>query len=67
MWMPDFTSVPMEEAMEAKDIPEEDRDEVRRFAEYLRRRKDKREGKPLPPAPDGMREWLLGEDVPCGS
>ena len=61
-WTPDLGPVKLEELMEAKDLPEEDRDEVRRFAEVLRRRKDKKEGKKLPPAPEGMKDWLLGKD-----
>jgi hypothetical protein len=61
-WTPDLASQPLEELMEAKNLPEEDRDEVRRFAEFLQRRKDVREGKTLPPAPDGMRDWLLGKE-----
>lgn len=60
-WVPDLASVEIEQLMEEKDLSEEDRDEVRRFVECLRRRKEKREGKELPPAPGGMREWLLGE------
>lgn len=60
-WEPDMASVPLEELMEAKDLPEGDRDEVRRFAEFLRRRKDRKDGKKLPPAPEGMKDWLLGK------
>lgn len=62
-WTPDPASLPMEEAMEAKGVCEEDRDEVRRFAEVLRRLRDKRAGKTLPPAPKGMREWIEGTDL----
>lgn len=61
-WEPDMASVEMEELMEGKDLPESDRDEVRRFAEFLRRVKDKKAGKELPPAPEGMRDWLLGKE-----
>lgn len=61
-WVPGPAPLEVEELMEARDLPEGDRDEVRRFAEFLRRRKDRKEGKELPPAPPGMREWLLGED-----
>lgn len=46
--------------MEQREIHEEDRDEIRRFAEYLARRKAERDGKNLPPLPDEMRKWLLG-------
>lgn len=60
LWTPEGASPQLEELMEAKDLPEGDRDEVRRFAEFLGRRKDKKEGKELPPAPEGMREWLEG-------
>jgi hypothetical protein len=61
-WIPGLASVDLEEQMKAQDIPEVDRDEVRRFAEFLKRRKDRTEGKPLEPAPEGMREWLLGKE-----
>ncbi len=62
-WVPDAASEPMEILMEEEDLPEEDRDEVRRFAEVLRRKKDRDDGKELPPAPEGMKDWLLGTDV----
>lgn len=52
----------MEELMEAQDLPESDRNEVRRFAEVLKRRKSKREGKPPPPAPDSMKDCV---QAPC--
>lgn len=48
--------------MEAQDLPESDRNEVRRFAEVLKRRKSKREGKPPPPAPDSMKDCV---QAPC--
>jgi hypothetical protein len=62
MWEPDLASPEMEKRMEAQDIPEEDRDEVRRFAEFLQRKKDKKEGKTLPPMTEEMKNWLLGKD-----
>ncbi len=62
-WTPDLASVDLEQKMEAENVPEDDRDELRRFEEVLRRRKAKHEGAELPPAPDGMREWLLGADT----
>ncbi len=58
---PPLASQSIEEAMERKDVPESDRDEVRRFSEFLERYKQHKEGKPLGPAPDGMRDWLLGK------
>lgn len=63
-FQPDHASEELERLMEDKDLPETDRDEVRRFAEFLRRRADFRAGKQLPPAPQGMKDWLLGKDVP---
>jgi len=60
-WKPSLASLPVEKEMERKDLPEEDREEVRRFAEFLRRKRDKREGKELPPMPDGMKDWLIGK------
>lgn len=62
-WIPDNASLPMERRMEEQDLPESDRDELRRFAEVLRRKKDKRDGKTLPPAPDGTIDWLTGKDM----
>ena len=62
MWTPDNASLPLEEQMEAKDLPEEDRDEVRRFAEFLHRRSQVKRGETPLPVPEGMREWLIGED-----
>lgn len=61
-WQPNLASQELEQAMEAKDVPEADRDEVRRFSEFLGRVKGKREGKKLPPAPEGMKAWVLGEN-----
>jgi hypothetical protein len=68
-WEPDAAGEKTERLMEEKGLPEEDRDEVRRLAEYLRRRADRKAldaagGGPLPPMPEGMGEWLLGEDRP---
>lgn len=61
-WKPKGASRDIEEKMEAKGLPESDRDEVRKFAEFLQRRKKCREGEELPPAPEGMREWLEGKE-----
>jgi hypothetical protein len=61
-WLPDAAPLDLEEKMEARDIPEQDRDEMRRFAEVLRRRKDRREGKTLSPVPPEMIDWLTGKD-----
>lgn len=62
-WKPDNASLPLEQEMERKELPEEDRDELRRFAEVLQRRKERAMGNPLLPMPPGMREWLSGDDV----
>ncbi len=61
-WIPDAASLEIEQAMEEKDLPESDRDEIRKFGEFLRRRAAKRKGEPLPPLSPEMRAWLLGED-----
>lgn len=63
-WQPDLASEPLEKLMEQQDVPETDRDELRRFSEFLQRRKEKKDGKLLAPAPAGMKEWLLGETKP---
>lgn len=57
-----MASLPTEELMEKHDLPEEDRDEIRKMCEFLQRRKDKKDGKELPPLPEGMKKWILGED-----
>lgn len=63
LWQPDLASPSLEEKMETADLPEGDRDEVRRFAEFLRRKKEFREnGKCVEPPPPEMKAWLLGED-----
>lgn len=59
-WDPVMASQQVEELMEAQELPESDRDEIRRFSEFLKRRKDLREGKQLLPPPEGMKEWLGG-------
>jgi hypothetical protein len=60
-WEPAGASCKLEKLMEKKDAPEQDRDELRRFAEFLARQKDKKEGKKLDPMPPEMKAWLLGE------
>ena len=55
-WVPDPASVDLEEKMEAQDLPESDRDEIRRFAEVLRRKRDRAQGKELPPMPQEMKD-----------
>ncbi len=59
-WTPELASHRLETLMESKNLSEEDRDELRRFAAVLARLKDRAGGKTLPPAPEGMRDWLLG-------
>lgn len=61
-WIPDMASLKIETLMEENDFPEADRDEVRRFSEVLGRIGNTRNGIKNPPAPDGMKEWLLGKD-----
>lgn len=55
-WEPPLADPRIEADLERKEIPEADRDEVRRFSEFLRLRREK-----APPAAE-MKEWLLGED-----
>lgn len=62
-WKPDNASIDLERKMEEANAPESDRDEVRRFAEWLRRRKDVKDGKEVPPRTPEMTAWLKGEDV----
>lgn len=51
------TTIEIERMMEAKGLPESDRDEVRRLNEFLTGRKTK-----APITPE-MRKWLLGQEV----
>lgn len=62
-WQPDLASPDLEKAMEAADLPEGDRDEVRRFREYLWRKKERALGNPLRPMPEEMIDWLRGQDA----
>jgi hypothetical protein len=55
-WQPQLASMELEEAMERKGAPESDRDEVRRFAEFLNAKKPAG----LTPA---MKTWARGEDT----
>lgn len=55
--------------MEELDLPESDRDEIRRMAEFLRWRHDNKEaleaarkGGPKVPIDPALKKWLLGED-----
>ena len=61
-WIPDPAPIEMEKKMEEQDIPESDRDEVRKLAEFLRRKQARKEGKELPPMPEEMKNWLLGKE-----
>jgi len=53
-WQPEHASSEIEEAMESCKLTEHDRDEVRRFAEFLKRLKDHKENKKLEPVPNGI-------------
>lgn len=65
-WIPDLAGVELEKRMEARDVPEEDRDEVRRFAEFLRWRKDKQAGKTLEPMSEEMKAWQSASSAGIG-
>ncbi len=54
--------ITIEEIMESNDIPESDRDEVRTFQEFLQRRKDKRDGKPVAVLSEELKGWLGFEE-----
>lgn len=67
--LPDLASQQIEEKMEELDLPESDRDEIRRMAEFLRWRHDNKEaleaarkGGPKVPIDPALKKWLLGED-----
>lgn len=47
----------LEDRMEAMSLPESDRDDVRRFTEFLAIRKDKTKITPE------MKDWLTGKDA----
>ena len=59
-WEPELASPQVEEMMERQELPEANRDEVRKFSEFLGRVRDRREGKELPPMPVVMKEFLTG-------
>ncbi len=59
MWEPDNASLPLEQLMEEEDLPESDRDEVRRFAEFLALRKQTPKGTPIKITAE-MKRWLTG-------
>lgn len=60
-WNPSLANLELETLMESQEVDESDRDEVRRFAEFLQRRKDKRDGLAVGPMPNAMRAWLEGK------
>jgi hypothetical protein len=62
-WVPDMASLELEQLMEEKELPESDRDELRKFSEFLRRRKDKKDGKEVPPLTQQMKDYLLGKEI----
>lgn len=51
-------SVRLEKLMEEKDVPEEDREEIRVFSAFLQRRKDQKDGKPVEPLTENDKVWL---------
>jgi hypothetical protein len=66
-WKPDAASEWMERLMEEQDVPEKDRDEVRRFAELLRFRKARKDAKaagaPIPSWPSELWAYMMGGPV----
>ncbi len=62
-WTPLLAPDELEKKMEEQNLPEEDRIELRQFSEFLQRKKDKRDGVPLPPLKKEMKDWLLGNDT----
>jgi hypothetical protein len=61
-WTPEGASIELEKAMEEKDLHESDRDEVRKWAEMLRRRSAKKKGEELAPMTEEMKKWILGQE-----
>lgn len=57
-----MTSLDIERLMEAKNLPESDRDDVRKFSEFLQWRKDRADGKKVPPLSNDMKNFLLGKE-----
>jgi hypothetical protein len=55
---PDAGPENLERAMETQDLSEGDRDEVRRFAEFLRIPRNEQGRRAVSPE---MRDWLLGK------
>jgi hypothetical protein len=56
---PGNASLTLEKLMEEKNLPEDDRDELRRFEEFLAWRKTRKPGDPIP---DAMRAYILGKE-----
>lgn len=59
-WKPERATDDLEELMERSALPEQDREELRRFSEFLRRKKVKKEDRS--PLTAQMKDWLLGKD-----
>jgi hypothetical protein len=62
-WEPPMTTPKLESLMEATEVSESDRDEIRGFAEILRRRKCRQEGSEVAPASIEMMQFILGDDA----
>ena len=60
-WKPNLASPEVEKLMEDADLPESDRDDARKFVEFLRWRKDRKAGENLPMVEE-MKNWLLGKE-----
>jgi hypothetical protein len=52
----------IEEGMATLDLPEVTRTEVRRFNEFLRWKKFRRNFDPPQPMPQEIKDWLFGKD-----
>lgn len=61
-WEPPSAQPKLEELMEQRSVDESTRNEIRGFAEILRRRKCRAEGQEVPPASIEMMQYLLGDD-----
>lgn len=60
-WTPELASQEVEEGMDRIDLPESDRDDVRRFSEFLRIQKQRAAGNTSTLSAE-MRNWLLGKE-----
>lgn len=61
VWIPDHACEKLEADMEEKNLPESTRDDIRRFCEYLRFKRERLNGDEKA-MPEAMKSWLIGAE-----